>query len=64
MHMHHEESATAELRFNTHVSRTTPRLEQKWVVREGAEKWHEWRDVPYVDTYPGVKVPISTSTCD
>ena len=65
MHLNHEETPTVELRLNTFEHRTSARLEQKWIVRDGEDKWSEWREVPFVESYPGVRTPCGgTATYD
>ena len=62
MYLHSAEIPTGALRWNTHLARTAPRLQQQWACREGTKTWTEWRDVPTVKEDWGIKTPTSSAT--
>ena len=64
MYLNSEEQTTGALRWNTHLARTGPRLQQQWSCREGNKTWTEWRDVPTVEEEWGLKTPTSRETMD
>lgn len=64
MYPHSEEKPTVALRWNTHLARTGPRLQQQWECREGRKTWTEWRDVPSVEEEWGIRTPTSSDTQD
>lgn len=62
MYLHNDEQPTGELRWNTHLARTGPLLQQQWACREGNKTWTEWRDVPSVEEEWGIKTLTSSET--
>lgn len=52
IYLAYEETPTPELRFNTFGQGTSPKLEQKWLIRNRKVTSIEWRKVPYVEVPP------------